>query len=412
MNKGPVLYISSILPARSETFVYREIFALRTLGVAVVTASVHPPEENLGTPELEALAAGAVPVYGTGGLRLVLDALREGLGHPLRALGVFGRAVGDAVSGRDIRGLKRLKIVIQAVAALALVHRIRPLGVVHIHAHMAHVPATMAMYAARQLGIRFSFTGHANDIFPNRALLKEKVERALFVSCISRWHREFYFSLYPKDPERLPIIRCGVDTDKEAYTPVVPGETLRILGVGRLVRKKGFDLLLEAVDRIGRKDLVKIELTLAGSGPEEPALRARAAGLAPSVDVIMPGSVDNDIVMDLMARCDLFVLPLRISEGDRDGIPVVLMEAMSRGRCVICGDLETIRELVEHGESGYLFPMEDGEALEQIMEDLAVDPGLRERTGKNARQRIVEEFAVTGNARTLVQAMKNAGVNL
>jgi len=405
-----ILYIAGILPARSETFVYREVLALRACGVAVHTASVHPPEEHLGSPELDALAASAIPVYGSGLLRLLADALREWLRHPVRAAMTTGLAVRDALGGSDLRGARRLKVLAQGFASLALARRTRPLGIVHIHAHMAHVPATIAMYTARQLGIGFSFTGHANDIFPNRALLGEKIERSMFVSCISRWHRDFYGSIFPKDVARLPVIRCGVDTDAERFSAAVHGDALRVLAVGRLVSKKGFDVLLEAVRLVTSDGTTMVDLTIAGSGPEEERLRSQAAILGPGVKVEMPGGLDNERVMELMAGCELFALPLRITpEGDRDGIPVVLMEAMARGRCVVSGDLPTIRELVEDGDTGFLVPTGDVQALVSVIKRLASDRSLLDSLGARAREKIVHEFDVNANARALLRVLEEFG---
>lgn len=410
MPAGIILYIAAILPARSETFVYREIFALRGCGAAVRAASVHRPETELGSPELDELAASAIPVYGAGALKLALDAGLESLGHPVSSLLVMALAWRDALFAADLGLMNRPKVLVQAFASLALARRVRPLGVGHIHAHMAHVPATIAMYTARALGIGFSFTGHANDLFPNRSLLGEKIGRSSFVSCISRWHREFYRSIDPKDERRLPVIRCGVDTAAEVYTPAVHGESLRILGVGRLVAKKGFDVLIEAVRMVAERGRVRIELTIAGTGPEEADLRALAGRLEPLASVFMPGSLDNGRVMELMAACELFALPLRVTaEGDRDGIPVVLMEAMARGRCVVSGDLPTIRELVEDGSSGFLIPVGDVRALADVIERLAVDRSLLDAMGLRARERIVEEFDVNANARALLKTMVDTG---
>jgi glycosyltransferase involved in cell wall biosynthesis len=410
MPARTILYIAAILPARSETFVYREIFALRGCGADVRTASVHCPETELGSPELDRLAAEAIPVYGSGFLRLAFDACLESLGHPVGSLLVMVLACRDALLATDLRLVNRPKVLIQAFAALALARRVRPLGVGHIHAHMAHVPTTIAMYTARALGIGFSFTGHANDLFPNRALLGEKIGRSTFVSCISRWHRDFYRGIVSKDAYRLPVIRCGVDTAAEAFAPAVHGESLRILGAGRLVAKKGFDVLIEAVRIVVERSHVRIELTIAGSGPEEADLRALAGRLEPAVSVFMPGSLDNRRVMELMAACELFVLPLRVTaEGDRDGIPVVLMEAMAYGRCVVSGDLPTIRELVENGNSGYLIPVGDARTLADIIERLALNRTLLDALGQQARRRIVEEFDVNANARALLKTMVEAG---
>lgn len=412
MGKSTILYLSGILPARSETFVYREVLALRENGVPVITASVHEPETDLGSPELDGLAAAAVPVYGAGLRRLLWDAAIEVLGHPARAMGTLGLALRDAICGRDLSPGRRAKVPAQAVAALALARRIRPRGVSHIHAHMAHVPTTIAMYAARELRITFSFTGHANDLFPNRSLLAEKLERALFVNCISLWHREFYRSVFPKDEARLPVVRCGVDTAREPFSAAVRHPDLKILAVGRLVAKKGFDLLLDAAAEVALRGRVGLELVIAGSGPEEADLRARAARLEPAIRVEMPGALDNGSVMDLMGSSDLFVLPLRVTaEGDRDGIPVVLMEAMARGRCVISGDLAAIRELIEHGRSGYLVPIGDRAALAGIIEELALDRERIDEIGRNARKRIEEEFDLGLNVRRILSALRAAGID-
>lgn len=412
MDKKNILYMSAILPARSETFVYREIFALRSLGVTVHTASVHAPDPSVRTPELISLSLSTIPIYGAGVVKMIVDACTEIFMHPVMAVTVLVCSLKDCIFARDIHGAGRVKILAQALASLSLSRRVRPLNIGHIHAHMAHVPTTIAMYAAKQLGIGFSFTGHANDLFPNRSLLQEKINRAVFVACISMWHRQFYISVFPKAVDQLPIIHCGVDTEKETYMPVKPGDRLRILSVGRFVRKKGFDILIEAVDRIARKGVAEIDLTIAGSGPEDTSLRTLAARLSPSVNVTMPGSVDNETVMNLMTCCDIFVLPMRVSQGDRDGIPVVLMEAMARGRCVVCGDFESIRELVEHGVTGFLIPLEDVAALERTIEELSNDPQKIINVGKTARKHIVHEFDVTKNAQRLVQVMRNVGIGL
>ncbi len=411
MLTNSILYISNILPAQSETFVYREIFALRTCGIKICTASVHKGEKHLGSPELDDLAAATIAVYGSEFVQLTLDAFLESTCHPFRTINTIGLAFRDAICSTDLPGLRRVKVLFQAYSALALACRIRPLGIVHIHAHMAHVPTTIAMYAAKQLSISFSFTGHANDLFPNRSLLKEKIQRSLFVSCISRWHRDFYSSIFPRDEKRLPIIHCGVDTNKETFVPVVHNEVLKILSVGRLVPKKGFDVLIEAIGIIAQREKVKVELTLVGAGPEEIRLRTLVSNLPPSAKVIMLGSLDNNHVMELMVQCELFALPLRItSDGDRDGIPVVLMEAMARGRCVISGDLLTIRELISHDSSGFLIPTGDVQALVNIIETLAADRTRLDLVGIAARERIVAEFDVSTNARSLLHSMRDIGI--
>ncbi len=411
MERKTVLYVAAILPARSETFVYRELFALRECGLQVMAASINPSDRQLGSKELEALADQAIPVYGTGLPSLLRDAFFQILRHPLRSFGTFGRVIGDFILADDVHGSRRLKIFMQGVAAHALAWRLKSFGIFHIHAHMAHVPTTIAMYTARLLGVSFSFTGHANDIFTNRSLLKQKLSRALFVSCISRWHREFYKSIFVRDDVFFPVIRCGVDTRREVYIDRASSEEFKILAVGRLVEKKGFDILITAVSRVASQASYPIVLSIAGSGPEDARLRSLAAGLPQNAKIHFLGATDNDRVMSLMADCDLFALPLRVTaEGDRDGIPVVLMEAMARGRCVVSGDLVTIRELIDEGQTGFLVPPGNAEALSSVILKLMADRQLITQTGRNARQKIVAEFDTLQNAHALIGVMRRLGL--
>ena len=198
---GPVIYIAAKFPKLSETFVYREVQSLRKAGVDVPVVSVRPPEDEVDDPEVQALRHGVIPVYGSGALRLLSDISLECLCHPLRSLGGLGHAFNLIFFRSDLTGPgARAKVMVQALASLALARRLRPLHPVLLHAHMAHVPATFAMCTARQLGIPFSFTGHAADLFRDRALLIPKLTSAAFVHCISHWHQEFYQQRVPRPP--------------------------------------------------------------------------------------------------------------------------------------------------------------------------------------------------------------------
>ncbi len=411
MGNEVILYMSGTVPVRSETFVYREIFALRTLGLDVQTASVHRPVRGLDDGRLEEMAESTVEIYSSGAGLIVRDMLAEFLTHPFRTVGTIFRCALDAFFSTDVIMSRRLKVLWQGIAGIALAHRIRKKRITHIHAHMAHVPTTIAMYAARQLGISFSFTGHANDIFPNRTLLKEKLERASYANCISYWHRDFFRSIVPRSDTEYPIVRCGVDTSKYEAIPAPSGERLEVLSVGRLVEKKGFDVLIRAAGEIAQKGGAAVRVTIAGGGPEEKKLKELIAELPPSAEVVMLGETDNDQVMDLMSRADVFALPCRVaSSGDRDGIPVVLMEAMARGRCVIAGDLETIRELIEDGISGIMIPPGDQEALEKVLIELANNRARIDELGLAARKRIEDEFDLKLNAERIKETLETRGL--
>ncbi|MEM7577060.1 MAG: glycosyltransferase family 4 protein, partial [Planctomycetota bacterium] len=204
-------YVGAVLPKRSETFVYREVLGLRKRGHDVVAVSlrVPAPEDLAGDAVLSALAAEGVVVYSNG---FVKRGLGEAMRRPLRATWAAGRLLTAAVVSRDlnIRGWVRLPV--QWLGGLALAADLRERDVEHLHAHMAHAPTTLAMVAADALGVKFSFTGHAADLFRDRGLLRAKLRRAAFVACISEWHRGWYRGVeLGLSDARLPVIRCGVD---------------------------------------------------------------------------------------------------------------------------------------------------------------------------------------------------------
>ena len=407
-----VLYMSGTLPVRSETFVYREILALRSLGIDIVTASVHAPTHDLDAGGvLDQMARDTIEIYSKGKFTLLKDALLEVVTRPLRSISTMTRCKLDAFFSKEVPISRKPKVIWQGIAALALASRIRDRQITHIHSHMAHVPTTIAMYTAMQLGITFSFTGHANDLFPNRTLLREKLKRALWVNCISAWHRRFYQSIVQRPDSDYPIVRCGVDTSAYEATPAPRQERLDVLSVGRLVEKKGMDVLIKSAGEIAKMGGPKLRVRIAGGGPQHDELQEIVEMLPPTAEVELLGDTDNETVMRLMCEADVFALPCRVAKsGDRDGIPVVLMEAMARGRCVISGDLETIRELIEDEKCGIMIPPGDQAHLTEALIALANDRDRVDELGRAARSRIEEEFDLTLNANRIIETMRARGV--
>lgn len=388
-----LLYLASVLPKRSETFVYREVLALRDRGHAVHVASVHPPQTGLGDDRLDALAAEAIGVYGhglAGKLRVYADAPRQKLWRPVR--GLFETPMGYWP-----------KYQFQAEAGYALARRIRHLGIEHIHAHMAHVPTTIAMHAAEALGITFSFTGHAADLFRDRSALKTKLNRAAFTACISHWHRGFYRQIAELPDAKLPIVRCGVEVPGTLASVSNAGSG--ILAVGRLVEKKGFDVLIQAVAKMDNPPPV----TIVGEGRERAVLEALIHQHDLHEKVTLRGAMDNDAIRTLMRESALVVLPCQVSsDGDKDGIPVVLMEAMAEGVAVISGDLPTIRELIKPGKTGELVAPGNVDQLKEKMTALLHDDVRRGELAAAGRAWVAEEFSQMQNIERLELALRGA----
>ncbi len=409
-TKPKVMYVAAMLPKRSETFVYRELLGLRAAGWDVSALSVRPPERDLGSDTLDALAAGADVVYG-GVSSMLGNALAEAARHPRSTLRTLGFAARLATGGDDLSGLRRAKLLWQAVGVLGAAEAARRKGVEHVHAHMAHVPASIAMLLALQLQVPFSFTGHAVDIFSQRTLLRTKLRRAAFCSCISQWHHRFYQELLSEsgkptlEVHRLPVVRCGVDVAE--FTPPAsrPPGPLRIVTVGRLIEKKGFDLLLHALAQQPH-GVPEFECTIMGGGDEAAALESLRDALKLRGTVTFTGAVPNTEVRERLQSADLFVLPCRIAKsGDRDGIPVVLMEAMASGVPVIAGDIPSIRELVQHDHSGLLVAPESGTELGAAITGLLRDEELRDRLARGGRARVVEEFDLELNVGRIAAAI-------
>lgn len=392
-------YIAGVFPARSETFVFREVRALREAGWPVTTVSLHPPAER-GIAEFADLEAGTISVYGPQAKSTAKSALGEFLNHPIRAVITMLTALGDAIHpGEKLPPGSRAKLLGQAWMAIGLARRLRGSRVRQVHAHFAHAPATIGMYAAQQLGAEFSFTGHANDLFQRRSLLKRKLERAAFVSCISEWHRELYSAIVPGDEHKYPIIRCGVDVEtwtagKNADRVIPPEQAVRVLTVCRLVEKKGVDNLIRGLAKLTRP----WRLTVAGDGPDRARLQSLAAEVGCQDRIEWLGAVSNSRVSELLKQADIFALPCRQdSHGDRDGIPVVLMEAMACGVPVIAGDLPAIRELVQSDKTGVLIDGNQPEQLSNELLSLVDNPNLRATLAHAARELVVNEFSLSTN---------------
>ena len=375
-----IAYVAARLPTLSETFVYRELMGLRSRGRTIVPVTVRRPQGPFGDERLDELAADAVQVYSADSVLALLPAL-------LTNAGAFLRAAREAATVDLNGGKARAKFLVQAWMGLATAWRLKGRGIGHVHAHLANTPATVALYLARGLKATFSFTGHANDLFVHREALAFKLREAAFVSSISRWHQGFYRGIVPGGDR--PVIRCSVTVPEPAE------QGANIVSVGRLVAKKGFDLLIRAFARLDRQDQ---RLIIAGDGPERAALVALAEteGVADRVDFL--GSKPHAQALAVIRSGAIFALPCRTSStGDRDGIPVVLMEAMAAGKPVIAGRLETIAELVEDKVSGLLVPPDDVEALTDALAKLIDDAQARRTMGLAGRARVEEEFSDATN---------------
>jgi glycosyltransferase involved in cell wall biosynthesis len=323
----------------------------------------------------------------------VPTALAALLAAPWRFGGRFWSALGNALFGQRESARARLKALGHFVVACVWAGRLRRERVDRIHAQWAHMAATVGMYGGWLLDAPFSFTGHAVDLFRDRVALHDKIRRADLIVCISEFHRRFYLE-HGARPEQLHVVYCGIRPEDYPFRikPRGPGR-FRILSVGRLVEKKGFDLLIAACRLLVDRGL-DVECVIGGDGPLDQALQRQVAelGLANHVTVTGQAVLQEDLPAFLDTG-DAFAQPCVWSrDNDVDGTPRTLMEAMARGLPSVSTRIAGIPEIVEDGVSGLLVEPGDVPALADALERLARDPQLAERLAHGGRRHIEIKF--------------------
>ncbi|MBC6445396.1 MAG: glycosyltransferase [Alphaproteobacteria bacterium GM202ARS2] len=401
--RKPVLYLVSLFPCWSETFIVRELHALKDKGVPLSIASLKHHHEPLVHPFAESLRDRVI--YPSGIALLLWHALVATSRKPFRNLAWLWRVTKSLWRHPD----HLLKSYGTIVLALDLAERLRAEPPSRVHAHWATYPSTAAMILADNLNIPFSFTCHAHDIFLQDHLLKEKIARAEPAVTISEFNVDFLNKRLKGLPKPLEIVHCGVDLDDFSY---YQGERLagNIVAVGRLDEIKGFAYLIQACGAL-RKKGVAFTLTIIGEGEERPHLERLIQDLDLKDQVTLAGVMAQDQVRDHIKNAALFALPsIPDKNGNMDGIPVALMEAMALGTPVISTRVSGIPELVEHQVTGWMCEPKDADGLAEGLETLLTDPKQAMHLASTAHQRIEENFDCRKEAQKLLNLFEGRKV--
>jgi colanic acid/amylovoran biosynthesis glycosyltransferase len=382
-------------PRLSETFIAQEIQALEARGLKIRIASLRRPTDRKSHPI-------------TGEIRAAIDYLPEYLyREPRRVFRAWRRV-------RHLPGYRKARAAWLADfrrdptpnrgrrfgQALVLAAEL-PGGVERIHAHFLHTPASVARYAALMAGRRWSVSAHAKDIWTTPDWEKrEKIAACDWLVTCTAAGAAHLRALTPR-PEKVALIHHGLDLVR--FPPPglprpprdgrEPGDPVVILSIGRAVEKKGFDDLLAA--------LAKLPAGLAwrfvhlGGGPLLGRLKAMARTLGLDGRIEWLGAQDQPAVLERLRTADLFVLASRTArDGDRDGLPNVLLEAQSQSLAVLSTQAGAIEELILDGETGLLVPPGDPASLAAALARLIADPGLRQRLGVAGAARMSREFSL------------------
>jgi glycosyltransferase involved in cell wall biosynthesis len=413
MAEQSIAYVLMGYPRMSELFIASEIARMEEQGTRLRLLVLKPSDEQQHHPVVDRITAQPVYLQNFTSLsdrsfrRWLRENLPEAIGsvrrvalrHPIRLARTAGWAAAQA--WRDRRGWRPRKVYVKEwLRAAAVADQLsRGDSVTHLHAHFAHRTTTVTWWAAHLLNLPFSFTGHAKDIYqtdqnPN-GLLARKMRAAKFVVTCTDANREHLEAIAPGRP--VHVMYHGLNADfarlLAAAPPVERPAGLRIISVGRLVEKKGFDVLIDAIELLAERG-VEVTAAIAGeSGDQESAIRRRvtAAGLDDRVDFL--GTLSQAELFAEYRRSSLFALACRITDdGDRDGIPNVLMEAMAAELPVVSTAVSGIPELVRDDVNGLLVPPEDAEALADAIWRLTKDPALSHRLAQAGAATISEHF--------------------
>lgn len=382
-------YVLKRYPRFSETFVVNEILAHEAAGMTIDIFALRPPSDT-HFQDAVARVRSAVHYLPYSGVRAAdyWSAIEQ-----VAAVLPFTWSRLAIASGED---------PIDIYQALCLAREVHVRGIEHLHAHFASSATSVARLAAHLAGIPYSFTAHAKDIFHEGVEpddLDRKIADADVVVTISDYNLAF-LSARVGQQSHLKRIYNGIDLDRFPYASPADREPV-VVGVGRLVEKKGFADLIDACAILTRRGR-RLRCRIAGAGELESDLRAQidALGCAGSVELL--GPIPQSELIDLVHGAAVLVAPCVVgADGNQDGLPTVLLEAMALGTPCVSTDVTGIPEVLRHNDTGLKAPQRDPHALADAIEQLLDDHTLRIRLAANARRLVETQFDIHLNAARL-----------
>lgn len=416
-SHAKLVYIIGRYPELTTTFIEREISVLRQLGnVEIQPVSIRypftpgtlsPEHQEIRQDTLyllpQRLSKFNVWAFILGNLRFIF----------LRPLVYFGTLL-YLLRGEHPHLKARLKTILHFWQGVYAAHVLRHQDFDHLHAHFIDRAVVVALVVGRLLNKPYSLTAHASSIFRERILIREKIVNARFMVTVSRYNKAHFLNTYPGlDPEKIHVLHPWVDPSRFILRQAQdrPAHArLHILSVGRLVEKKGHSYLIEACHLLKKQGL-DFECRVVGEGPLKRELAERIAQYDLGDRVGLMGGQPQSQVLGLLASwADVFALPCVIAQdGDRDGIPVSLAEAMAMELPVISTDIVGISELVQPG-TGILVPPRDPLALAEALRTIhAASPSARGEMGRRGRAVVDAEFNLIKGTAQLAHLFRDGG---
>lgn len=394
-----IAYMTGEYPRATDTFIQREIAALRNQQAEVYTFSIRRTgDEHMVGPEQRQERDNTFYLLPVKPIQLLLAHLSLLFTRPRKYL----QTLGLAWSTRRYGVIGTIYQLFYFLEAGTLAQQIRQKQIQHLHNHFGDSSCTVAMLAASLGDFTFSFSLHGPYIFFNPYVwrLDAKIQRALFVACISNYCRSQGMIFGSTDTwKKMYIVHCGVDPD--LFTPVDhQGLGLNLLYLGRLAAVKGLPILFESIAQL-KTFFPELCLNLIGDGPERAKLASMVQELGIQDNVKFLGYKSQAQVREQLQKTDIYVLP-----SFAEGVSVSLMEAMAAGVPVVTTQIAGVNELVANGESGYIVPAGDVISLTEKLTLLIKDPQLREQFGKAGRKKVATEFNLNDEGNWLAKIMR------
>ncbi len=394
-GRARLVYVLGQFPSLSETFILREMVALEEMGFTVIPLSMQPappgPPHAQAEPFLRRTLYRPRPLSSATLTALLRTCFQRPLGLASTLCFLLRMVVLHPGCARELLSA--------FAAALHFASQLSPRDARHVHAHFASYPATVGLMLMEICGCGYSISCHAQDIFgTGTVLLSRKCREADFVTVCTRHGMERLqrnHSLILAD--KLHLVRHGVDVARMVQESHVDYPLPMILSAGRLVEKKGFPLLLQAAALLNGRGL-PFELIIAGEGPMRDELERLAGGLGLRDRVVFAGHLTQEQLTHVYRRADAFCLASTVAkDGDRDGLPNVILEAMAFGVPVVASNLSAIPEAVIDEETGLLAAPGSPQDLAAQLERALDDRELRARLIANARRLVQDEFDLRKN---------------
>jgi glycosyltransferase involved in cell wall biosynthesis len=388
-------YLLKTYPKLSETFILNEILELERQGVSLHLFSLRKPTDEKNHPDVDKVKASVtyiptlLPDFNFQDLIILLKShwqlLSQSPGKYWQALQFHWQRPEK----------KRWHEFLQAGYLAATMQN---LGLSHLQAHFANVPTATTEIAKIFGAFSYNIFAHAKDIYLTEVeILDRRISSAEFVLTCTGFNHRYLQSV---SQSNTPIYLSYHGIDLTRFTSAFAKhktEIPLILSVGRYCEKKGFPYLIEACRQLKQQGH-KFQCDIVGYGPLQAELEQLIADLDVADVVSLAGKMTQDELVKVYQRASIFVLPCQVMEnGDRDGIPNVLLEAMAMEIPVVSTDISGIGELVESGENGFLVPEKNPPALADALEKLLTQPELSAQFGKAGRQRVLQQFSLERN---------------